>query len=70
MKSHQTPTATRQSAVRIFARHPRLTISGFMLLGIAYGIRHRARTLRNNEQKQLNREGSQYVTVERSGGGV
>ncbi|KAK4236990.1 hypothetical protein C8A03DRAFT_35103 [Achaetomium macrosporum] len=68
MNPQQTPTP--QSALRIFTRHPRLTLSGFALLGIGLGIRHRARTLRNNELRQKNSEGSLYVSVDRSGGGV
>ncbi|KAL2133090.1 hypothetical protein VTI74DRAFT_2958 [Chaetomium olivicolor] len=71
------PTPSRASApsasspLRVFSKHPRLTVAGVLLVGTGLGFRHVASTLAKNELAQKNSAASSfYVTVERSGGGI
>ncbi|KAH6856640.1 hypothetical protein B0I37DRAFT_443289 [Chaetomium sp. MPI-CAGE-AT-0009] len=66
-----TPTASPASSpLRVFARHPRLTIAGLAIVGTCLGFRHVARSFRENELRQQSIPGNRYVSVERSGGGL
>ncbi|KAK4043411.1 hypothetical protein C8A01DRAFT_32537 [Parachaetomium inaequale] len=69
--SQTTPaTSPSASALRIFTRHPRLTIAGLAILGTGMGFRHVSRSYRQNEEAQKKSASNLYVTVDRSGGGI
>ncbi|KAK4251486.1 hypothetical protein C7999DRAFT_27902 [Corynascus novoguineensis] len=59
------------STLRIFTRHPRLTLAGLAILGTGLGFRHISSSYRDNELAQKNSAAQNfYVSVDRSGGGV
>jgi len=70
--SQATPASSSSpSALRIFTRHPRLTLAGLAILGTGLGIRHISSSLRDNELAQKNSAAQNlYVSVDRSGGGI